>query len=83
MGERGRVVAPLQAPDGMTWEVMLAMPVTEGQWREADPLYVCKGCNNTPHLHPYTNYIWGCRTCNFTTMSPGVFFDNLAEDDQL
>ena len=64
---------PLPKPEGMTKEKIEAMKVNEGEWRENSD-FVCRICKEPAYLHPYTNQIWGCKKCGYTTYSPGVYF---------
>lgn len=47
--------------------------VDDGEWRE-DRFFVCLTCHESCYLHPYTNRIWGCKKCGYTTASPSVYF---------
>lgn len=64
---------PLPMPVGMTRVEIEGMTINEGGWRESNE-FVCAECQAPALLHPYTNMIWGCRPCGFTTFSVSVFF---------
>lgn len=64
---------PLPMPEGMTKKEMDAMRVNEGEWRKSDK-FVCCTCGEPAYLHPYTNHIWGCKKCGFTTYSVAMYF---------
>jgi len=64
---------PLPIPEGMTKEQIDAMTVNEGEWRE-NPDFVCCTCGEPAYSHPYTNLIWGCKKCGYTTYSVSVYF---------
>lgn len=56
----------LNAADGMI------MQVTEPGWRIAEG-FVCH-CGAPALNHPYTNEIWGCLACGYSTMSVAISF---------
>jgi ribosomal protein L37AE/L43A len=49
------------------------LPVTEGEWRQSET-FVCRTCGHPAFYHPYTNRIWGCATCIYTTASVSLCF---------
>lgn len=63
---------PLPTPEGFTKKEIEAIPVTEGEWRENEDFL--HSCGAPALCHPYTNQIWGCRPCCFTTYSVSVCF---------
>lgn len=67
------MVDPAEVPDGLDAAGLKAMTVHDGKWRVCEE-FVCSSCGNYAHLHPYTNRIWGCKSCDFTTLSPSGFF---------
>lgn len=60
-------------PDGMTKQEIDEMVVTEGVWRE-NVDYICIDCLQPSYCHPYSNKIWGCLNCGFSTYSVSVYF---------
>ncbi len=64
---------PFPVPGHMDPEQIDGMRVTDGMWRE-DRNYHCRQCNSPAYLNPYTNAVWGCRKCVFTTRSVFVYF---------
>ena len=64
---------PLPTPEGMTKEEIEAMKVNQEDWRESDE-FVCCTCGEPAYSHPYTNLIWGCNKCGYTTYSVSVYF---------
>ncbi|MFZ5559838.1 MAG: hypothetical protein ACOZAL_03525, partial [Patescibacteria group bacterium] len=64
---------PLPIPEGMTNEEIDAMRVNEGEWRKSFN-FVCCTCGQPAYLHPYTNVIWGCKKCGYTTYATGIYF---------
>lgn len=67
------MLQPTSIPEGMTKQEIDEMMVTEEVWREnAD--YVCTDCMQPSYCHPYTNKIWGCLNCGFSTYSVSVYF---------
>ncbi len=60
---------------GLTTDQLNRIPVTElvELWRE-NPKFVCRRCLSNSYMHPYTNWIWGCRKCAFTTASVSIYF---------
>jgi len=57
-------------------KVEVLRKVTEGGWRKS-PNFRCKECKDVAHLHPFTNRIWGCKTCGYTTASVSVYFEEI------
>ena len=53
--------------------------VTDGKWR-MEPFFQCRGCKEVAYLHPFTNRIWGCKKCKYTTASVSVFFEELPRE---
>ena len=68
---------PLPIPGGMTKEAIDALMVTEGPWRQSDD-FVCVTCGKPAFYHPYTNEIWGCKKCGFTTYTVSLSFHQKA-----
>ncbi len=50
--------------------------VTEGKWR-LEPGFICRTCQEMAYLHPFTNRIWGCKKCEYSTASPSIFFQSV------
>ncbi len=59
-------------PDMAQWQID-QMRVMDGEWRE-DPDYLCRQCGSVAYLNPYTNDIWGCKKCQYSTRSVFVYF---------
>ncbi len=64
---------PFPIPGDMNPEWIDRMQVVDGAWRE-DRDYRCRRCGAPAYLNPYTNAVWGCRKCVFTTRSVFVHF---------
>lgn len=64
---------PFLMPEGMKKEEMEAIPVNKGEWRRVSD-FICRSCQDPAFLHPYTNWIWGCKSCGFTTYSVAIYF---------
>ena len=67
---------PLPIPEGMSKESIEAISVNEGEWRKAAG-FICRNCKSPAFSNPYTNWIWGCRNCGFTTYSVSVYFQKI------
>ncbi len=65
---------PQPMPAHMTEEAMIAMKVSEGEWRLSGS-FACRCCGKPAYLHPHTNAIWGCKQCGFTTFLISSFFE--------
>ena len=50
-------------------------------WR-VEPRFNCRTCHQPARIHPYTDRIWGCLTCGFTTASDSGYFQPQSEADQ-
>jgi len=48
---------------------------------QVEPGFNCRTCHQPARVHPYTNRIWGCLTCGFTTASVSVYFQPRTEVD--
>jgi len=65
--------APLPIPEGALWDDghgkgLACLNVTEDGWRRF-PDFICRKCESPAFSHPYSNRIWGCKKCGFTTGS--------------
>jgi hypothetical protein len=69
---------PRPLPKGLTEEDLSEMTVNDGAWREHLTHY-CRHCGAPAYLNPYTNSIWGCKECGYTTTAVFVFFAKLNE----
>lgn len=72
------MIDPLPIPEGVTKEEIDEMIVSEGLWRES-PDFNCTDCLQPAYYHPYTNHIWGCVNCGFSTYSVSVYFQPKSE----
>lgn len=66
--KQGNVSPPLPIPEGLAWRSIEEMPVTEGEWRKVER-YACRECNEPAYINPYTDIIWGCKKCGYTTLA--------------
>ena len=64
---------PLPTPKDVTKEMIDNMKVTDGEWRES-PGFVCQACENPAYYHPYSDTIWGCKKCGYTTYAVSNYF---------
>ena len=53
-------------PKGMLWDEIKEYPITSLKWRRSK-LWVCATCKRCAYYNPYTDTLWGCRTCGFVT----------------
>ena len=67
--------SPLPTTEGWTKDKAESLRINqlEELWRKSDE-FVCVACGEPAYLHPYTNHIWGCKRCVFTTYSVSVRF---------
>lgn len=70
------MIDPIPMPEGMNWNMLNMMSVSEGEWRVCGD-FECTRCHGPAYLHPYTNEIWGCLNCGFTTASVSTHFREL------
>lgn len=57
---------------GKTREEIEQMPVSP-EWRKSND-FVCKRCEDSAYIHPFTDWIWGCRRCGTRTRAIMAFF---------
>jgi ribosomal protein L37AE/L43A len=55
------------------------MTVEDGEWRELTD-FLCRICGKPAYMSPYTNSIWGCKHCGYTTRSVFTFFKPADEE---
>lgn len=67
------MIRALPMPPDKTWEKVRDIDVTEGEWRKNDA-FVCRTCRESAFTHPYSNAIWGCKKCGYTTASVSLCF---------
>ena len=69
----------LPLPRGEAWgPKYAAMRVTDGEWYPIEG-YVCRWCGGTAYRHPYTQKIWGCKACGYTSASLYIHFATVDE----
>lgn len=71
------MVDATEVPDGLDKAGIEAMTVLSGEWRICDD-FACARCGHPAFFNPYTNLIWGCKLCGFTTYSVGIYFREVA-----
>ncbi len=76
------MIDPQPVPDGLDANGLIAMSVDDGEWRKNEE-FACRECGEPAFLNPYSNQIWGCKCCGFTTQSPKYFFWSLLGLDSL
>jgi len=59
-------IEPLTLPPGMSFKRALRTPLKDRRWQESK-LWLCLNCGRPAFYHPFTNAVWGCRRCGFTT----------------
>ena len=64
---------PLPMPSGITKNDLESMKISDGEWRKSFE-FLCVHCKEPAYLHPFTNEIWGCKKCGFTTFSVSIHF---------
>lgn len=70
------MIDPADIPDGLDKAGLEAMTVDDGEWRVCED-FACAACGSPAYLHPYTNWIWGCKRCGFSTYSVSCYFVEL------
>jgi len=66
---------PHPMPREMTTAEINAVSVDDyaDLWRK-NPSFACRACAEPMYLHPFTNRIWGCKRCRFTTACVSIYF---------
>lgn len=52
------------------------------EWRTA-ALYICRICGNTAYVSKINQYLWGCKTCGYTTTAVFIYFKEKANESEM